>query len=118
MSIPTQPSCGTVFAPVSHLLLLSGTGAGPLRLHLQSNLHVLNLCDSNWSKYGQASNSSALKPGQDEDGNGTFLIGCHFSSTEEIKQGNQGCLEQREEVTEVRSYCIPLSATALAATGT
>lgn len=85
MLIPTQPSCGTVFAPVSHLLLLSGTGAGPLRLHLQSNLQVLNLCDSNWSKYGQASNSSALKPGQDEDGNGTFLIGCHFSSTEEIK---------------------------------
>lgn len=81
LSIPTQPSCGTVFTPTSHLLLLSGTEADLLRLHLQ----VLNLCDSHWSKYGQGSNSSALKPGRDEDGNGTFLIECHFSFTEEIK---------------------------------
>ena len=35
LSIPTQPSCGTIFIPTSHLLLLSGMEADPLRLHLQ-----------------------------------------------------------------------------------
>ena len=64
LSMPTQPPCGTIFTPTSHLLLLSGTEADPLRLHLQALSQVLNLWDSNWSKCGQGSNSSALKPGQ------------------------------------------------------